>query len=64
MSPLKVLARGYSLAADEDDHLLKSVDQVQPGQKLRLRLSDGSVDCVAMKKRKDVADRAPEKEKL
>lgn len=54
MSPLKVLARGYSLAQDEDGKVLASVDQVQPGQAILLRLSDGSLDCTVMKKRKEV----------
>ena len=64
MSPLKVLARGYSLAVDEEKQLLQSVNQVKLGQKIELRLSDGSVDCIAMKKRKDVADDASEKTEL
>lgn len=54
MSPLKVLARGYSLAYDEKKQLLTSVAQVEAGQKLDLRLSDGSLDCTVMKTRKDV----------
>lgn len=54
MSPLKVLARGYSLAMDQEHHLLTSVDQVRPGQGIDLRLSDGSLDCTVMKKRKEV----------
>ncbi|MGM9538826.1 MAG: exodeoxyribonuclease VII large subunit [Candidatus Onthomonas sp.] len=54
MSPLKVLARGYSLTQDEGGKLLTSVEQVQPGQGIQVRLSDGSLDCTVMKKRKEV----------
>ena len=54
MSPLKVLARGYSLAFDDKKKLLRSVSGVEAGQKLELRLSDGSLDCTVMKVRKDV----------
>ena len=54
MSPLKVLARGYSLTQDEGGRLLTSTDQVQPGQGIQVRLSDGSLDCTVMKKRKEV----------
>ncbi|MBQ9166286.1 MAG: exodeoxyribonuclease VII large subunit [Oscillospiraceae bacterium] len=53
MSPLKVLARGYSLAFDEDNKLMRSVESVQPGQNVALRLSNGSLDCTVMKVRKE-----------
>ena len=41
MSPLKVLARGYSVVKD-GDHVIKSVEQLTEGQRVRLCLSDGS----------------------
>lgn len=53
MSPLKVLARGYLLAFDEENKLMRSVKGVQPGQNVALRLSDGSLDCTVMKVRKE-----------
>jgi exodeoxyribonuclease VII large subunit len=53
MSPLKVLARGYALAENEQVHVVRSVSQAELGEQLRVRLSDGSLDCVVMKKRKD-----------
>jgi len=49
MSPLKVLARGYSLAYDDKGSLLTSVRTVEAGQKLDLRLADGNLDCTVMK---------------
>ncbi len=42
LSPLKVMQRGYSLVYKEGQ-LVKSVDQFAPGDKLMIRLSDGSV---------------------
>jgi exodeoxyribonuclease VII large subunit len=45
LSPLKVLARGYSMVQDDSGKLITSVGQVHRGQALTLRLSDGSVDC-------------------
>jgi exodeoxyribonuclease VII large subunit len=46
LSPLKVMQRGYSLVFDEKEKkLIKSINQVQIGDVLRLRLQDGRVDC-------------------
>ncbi|MDF2960018.1 MAG: large subunit of exodeoxyribonuclease [Paenibacillus sp.] len=46
LSPLKVMQRGYSLVYDEKEkQLIKSIQQVQLGDVLKLRLMDGSVDC-------------------
>lgn len=45
MSPLKVLGRGYAIAQREDGKALLSTADVSPGDKLKLTLSDGSVDC-------------------
>ena len=43
MSPLKVLARGYSVARTEDGSILRNARQVQPGQEIELQLSRGRV---------------------
>ena len=51
LSPLKVLGRGYSLAQKEDGQVISSVAQVQPGDQLHLRLSDGRLDCTVKEKR-------------
>ncbi|AEI41239.1 exodeoxyribonuclease VII large subunit [Paenibacillus mucilaginosus] len=46
LSPLKVMQRGYGLVYDErEQELVKSVRQVQIGDILKLRLSDGRIDC-------------------
>jgi exodeoxyribonuclease VII large subunit len=48
MSPLKVLTRGYALATDEGGALIKSVEQVSPGQQIRVRVSDGTINARVM----------------
>jgi len=46
LSPLKVMARGYSLAYDEQEKkLIRSINEVQPGDLLHLRLTDGKLVC-------------------
>ena len=45
MSPLKVLGRGYAIARREDGKAVLSAADVASGDKLKLTLSDGSVDC-------------------
>ena len=44
MSPLKVLARGYSVAQKEGA-VVKSVKDIKAGDGITLSLADGSVDC-------------------
>ena len=46
LSPLKVMSRGYSLVYDEQENrLIKSIEEVQPGDMLKVKLSDGQLDC-------------------
>jgi exodeoxyribonuclease VII large subunit len=46
LSPLKVMARGYSLVYDEKERsLVRAIGDVQPGDLIRIRLSDGRLDC-------------------
>ena len=42
LSPLKILGRGYALAYHGEE-LVRSAAQVQPGDRLRLRLAEGEV---------------------
>ena len=46
VSPLQVLARGYSLTLDKQGQPLKSVQDVHWGSELRTRLADGEVVSV------------------
>lgn len=45
LSPLKVLGRGYAMAQDEKGSVLKSSDQVQVGERIRVKLAQGSLQC-------------------
>ncbi len=45
LSPLKVLGRGYAIARKEDGTLISSVRDGNPGERFRLRLSDGGLNC-------------------
>ncbi len=44
LSPLKVLARGYAVARDENGQVLKRVAQLPSGKEFRLRVTDGEVN--------------------
>lgn len=44
LSPLKVLSRGYAIAA-KDGHALCSAAELQPGDMVALRLAGGTADC-------------------
>ena len=48
MSPLKVLTRGYAMAQTENGQVLKSVKQVQPGERITVSLGDGSLGATVM----------------
>ena len=43
MSPLKVLTRGYAMAQTLDGQVVRSVRQLQPGDKVKLTIHDGYV---------------------
>lgn len=46
LSPLKVMARGYSLVYDEDGQtLIKSLSDVEPGDMVKVKMTDGELDC-------------------
>ena len=45
MSPLKVLTRGYAMAQTQDGDVLRSVSQVQSGDRIRISLSDGALSA-------------------
>ncbi|MBO8170369.1 MAG: exodeoxyribonuclease VII large subunit [Bacillaceae bacterium] len=45
LSPLKVMQRGYSLVYNEDNQLIKSVRKINPGDAVRVKMTDGQLDC-------------------
>lgn len=54
MSPLKVLTRGYSMAQTERGEVLRSVSQVELGERIRISLSDGRLSATVMDKKEEV----------
>ena len=45
LSPLKTLARGYSLTANEDGKIVKSVKQLNEGDKVTIQFQDGKANA-------------------
>ena len=45
LSPLKVLGRGYAIPRKADGGVIRSTLDVEAGEELRLRLSDGELSC-------------------
>ena len=43
MSPRKVLTRGYSVTQTESGKIVRSAGQVKAGDRVRIRVSDGSM---------------------
>lgn len=50
MSPLKVLSRGYAMAQTERGEVLRSVSQVELGERVFVSLSDGKLSATVMDK--------------
>lgn len=46
LSPLNTLQRGYSIITNKKNELITSVHAVKKSDKLQLRFTDGSVDCI------------------
>lgn len=45
LSPLGVLARGYAIAFDGRGQVIKRSSEVRSGDRVRVRVSDGEIDC-------------------
>ena len=45
MSPLKVLGRGYAMVQAADGGVLRSARQVQTGDRIEVRLGEGTLGC-------------------
>jgi len=46
LGPDATLSRGYSMTMDENGNLIRSVSQVNHGDKIRTRLTDGEIGSV------------------
>lgn len=45
LSPLKTLGRGYAITTNQNNVILTELTQVQIGEKIKLQLKDGKLDC-------------------
>ncbi|MET1031004.1 exodeoxyribonuclease VII large subunit [Domibacillus tundrae] len=43
LSPLKVMERGYSLIYSDDEILIKTVQDVEKGDRIRVQMTDGTI---------------------
>ena len=50
LSPLKVLGRGYAMVQNESGQVVKTSEQVSPGDGLRVRLGQGTLRCTVREK--------------
>ena len=57
MSPLKVLGRGYAIAQKADGGIIAHIGDAAPGERFRLRVSDGELSCRV--EETDACDTAP-----
>lgn len=46
LSPLKVMTRGYSVAVGESGRVISKIKDVASGDKLKLRVTDGDINCI------------------
>jgi exodeoxyribonuclease VII large subunit len=46
LSPLAVLARGYAIAFDERGQIIKRASDVKRGERVRVRLAEGEIECL------------------
>ena len=51
MSPLKVLTRGYAMAQKEDQQIIRSIDQIERGEDIRVSLADGMFTATVVDKK-------------
>ena len=52
LSPFKVLSRGYSITQKDDGTVVSELSQVEKGDTLQVRVSDGTITCTAEGKEK------------
>ena len=53
MSPLKVLTRGYAMTQAADGTVVRSVKQVEAGERITVSLSDGKLSATVMDKKEN-----------
>ena len=61
LSPLKILARGYSLTRLPDGRVLRSAGEVGPGDRVEVILARGELGCLVSESRPGPGPEAPRK---
>ncbi|MBP2240821.1 exodeoxyribonuclease VII large subunit [Cytobacillus eiseniae] len=46
LSPLKIMDRGYSIVYSDDGKLIKTVSQIKQNDNIKVKVSDGMINCV------------------
>ena len=54
MSPLKVLTRGYAMVKKQNGEVLRSIRQVEAGERVVVTVSDGQLSATVMEKKENV----------
>ena len=53
LSPLNTLGRGYAIVMrQQDEHILRAASEVEPGERVRVRLAEGSLVCEVITRKK------------
>ena len=58
MSPLKVLTRGYSMVQTDRGAVIRSVNQVELGERISITLADGQLSATVMDKKENAHESA------
>jgi exodeoxyribonuclease VII large subunit len=53
LSPLKVMERGYSIAYDSKDHIIKSINHVKVGDSIKVTLTDGTLKAKIIERKEE-----------
>ena len=61
VNPLQVLARGYSITFNEQEAILRNIDDLSAGQKIRTRVADGNIESVIKSVTRIGENEVPEK---
>ena len=52
LNPLSILDKGYTVMSNEMGEVVRSIDQINDGSRVRMRLKDGQIDSVTTKVKK------------
>ena len=53
LNPISILGRGYAVVTHQDGRIVRSIEQVSPGDRLKVQVSDGQFDARAVQGSED-----------